>query len=354
MTTTIDLSDPPRKHRVLQAVGVWTAVVLVITLILRTQLGLPFQSAFLHSIVNYYTMALVVWPVWRAGARLAAGKASTLQVVLAHAGLGIAALAVWAAVQLAFSRLTVGPMYWKYVYEESWMFQLFTAAMTYAAAVGVGLSVLASDRERVRERHEVALELATREAELIALKAQLRPHFLLNALTSVLALIDEDAAQARLMVQRLADLLQAVFERLELHEVSLDREAEMIRAYLDVERIRFGPRLSYRIDVTPPAGELPVPSFLLQPIVENAVKHGIEPHARPGAIAMAAAIDGDRLVITVRDSGTGFDEGAPEGGRGLELTRRRLDELYGSDYALAFERTPGAFIVRLELPAHVG
>ena len=238
---------------------------------------------------------------------------------------------MWAAVQVAVSRLTVGPIYWTYVFADTWMFQLFTAAMTYTAAVGIGLSVLASDRERVRERHEAALELATREAELIALKVQLRPHFLLNALNSVLALVNQDAAQARVMVQRLADLLQAVFERLELHEVPLDREADMIRAYLDVERIRFGPRLTYEIAVAPAAGQQPVPPFLLQPIVENAVKHGIQPHARPGAIRLAATLDDGRLVITVRDTGTGFDEESPEGGRGLELTRRRLDELYGSN-----------------------
>ena len=350
--TTIDFSDPEPKHRVLQAVLAWTAVILVLTLVLRTQLGLPLEAALPSSIVNYVTLALVVWPVWVIGGRLAANRSvSAWNRRLLHVAMGLAALTVWAAVQLAYSRLAVGPNFWAYVFASTWMFQIFTTATTYTAAVAIGLSLQAADRERIRERHEAALELATREAELIALKAQLRPHFLLNALTSVLALIDEDTPQARVMVERLADLLRAVFERLELHEVTLAREADMVRAYLDVERIRFGPRLTYEVDIPASAGDVPVPSFLLQPIVENAVKHGIEPHLRPGAVRLAATLEAGRLVITVRDTGNGFEEGAATGGRGLELTRRRLDELYGSNYRLAFGRQENTFTVRLELPA---
>jgi LytS/YehU family sensor histidine kinase len=192
-----------------------------------------------------------------------------------------------------------------------------------------------------------------REAELAAVRAQLHPHFLLNSLNSIVSLIDSDPPRAREMVVRLSQLLQSSFRRIDEERVPLDREIEMVRAYLDIEQIRFGPRLSVKIDVDEDARAVPVPPLVLQPIIENAVKHGIAPHARDGEVRVTAhRASPERLILEVRDSGAGADdESLRDGGRGLTLTRRRLENLFPGSYSLSFARSADGFTVHLDLPA---
>jgi two-component system, LytTR family, sensor kinase len=217
-------------------------------------------------------------------------------------------------------------------------------------------------RERERERREADLTVAARDAELLAIKAQFQPHFVLNALNSLLALIDADPALARTMVVRLADLMKAVFDRIDVPHVPLDRELELVRAYLDVERIRLGPRLTVAFEIEDAARGVLVPPFVLQPLVENAVKHGVSPFARPGTVRVSARVDGERVRVTIADSGAAAPAvsaapASPSTGRGLQLTRRRLDTVYGGGYSLTFDRQAGSgTAVHLDLPvagAHV-
>ena len=137
--------------------------------------------------------------------------------------------------------------------------------------------------------------LVARDAELGAIRAQFQPHFVLNALNSLLALIDKDPALARTMVVRLADVMKSVFDRMDVPAVPLERELDLVKAYLDVERIRFGARLSAAFEIDDAARGVLVPPFLLQPIVENAVKHGIAPNAAPGTVRVSARVHNGRL-----------------------------------------------------------
>ena len=121
--------------------------------------------------------------------------------------MGIVVLGVWQGANVLFFRLEIGPDFWKYVYQDSWLFQLLTAAVVYIAAVGITVASQAIARDRARARREHEVEVAARDAELAVLKAQFQPHFVLNALNSLLALIDKDPALARTMVVRLADLM---------------------------------------------------------------------------------------------------------------------------------------------------
>jgi LytS/YehU family sensor histidine kinase len=232
------------------------------------------------------------------------------------------------------------------------MFQLLTIAMIYAAGASIGLTVQSADRERERQQREARLEVLAREAELTAIKAQLQPHFLFNSLNSILALIDDDPAEARHMLTRLSSLLHSVFDRLDEPLVPLDRELETIRDYLDIERIRFGDRMTFSIEAETAARRVPVPPFLLQPIVENAVKHGIEPYAKPGTVRVTGNVDGRRLRLSVIDSGANGNGNDPSSaGHGLALTRRRLHAVYGSDGAtLRTIRTVDGCTVTLDLP----
>jgi LytS/YehU family sensor histidine kinase len=250
---------------------------------------------------------------------------------------------------MTVNRLTVGPLFWDLIYARSWLFQIMTGFLAYGALIGITLATESWRRERDRERREAALAIQAREAQLGAIRAQFQPHFVLNALNSLLALIDQEPARARAMVLRLADVMKEVFDRVDQPTVPLEREAELARAYLDVEQIRFPDRLSVAFDLPPEARHLEVPALLLQPIVENAVKHGIAPFPGPGHVRVAASVAGDRLVITVTDSGR--PEGSTTGaGRGLSLTQRRLETLYGDGASLRMTHETSGTVVRIDLP----
>jgi len=343
-------TDRGPSRRILAIAG-WTAVVYGVALILRAQDDLPLSRALLSTAAWYYSLGVLVWLACTLDARWGIWRRSAARALVVHAAIGLVAIAVWTAFVIAWSRMTIGPAFWGIVFGDWWMFQLLTTAMVYAAGVGIGLIVQGSDREGERQAREARLEALAREAELTAIKAQLQPHFLFNALNSILALIDHDPAEARRMLTRLSSLLHSVFDRLDEPLVPLDRELETIRDYLDIERIRFGDRLTFSIDASREARAIPVPPFLLQPIVENAVKHGIEPHGRPGAVRVAGEIRGARLCLSVADTGTGMNGVSSGHGRGLTLTRRRLQTAYGPDEtSLRIEQEPGGCTVRLELP----
>lgn len=358
-TPPIDLTDEPSRRRRWWPFAAWTVGVALYTLILHGQIGLPFPYAVSNAAVYFYTLALLMIPVSRWSERLAERRVPPPTLVAAHAGLALVVIAIWVAVNVGFLRLVVGPLMWTEVFAGNWMFQLMSAFFVYAAALGLMLTAHAHARERQRERREADLQIVARDAELAAIKAQLQPHFVLNALNSVLALIDKDPALARTMVTRLSDLMKAVFDRFDVVQVPLERELDLIRAYLDVERIRFGSRLSVVFDVDEASARATVPAFLLQPIVENAVKHGIAPHAKPGRIRISAHLVDGRVRIIVCDSGVAPAAAdfasASNAGRGLQLTRRRLDAAYGSGYQLSFDRdaSGGGLSVRLDLPAEV-
>jgi sensor histidine kinase YesM len=318
--------------------------------ILRTQAKLPLPDALAGALMYFSVLGAFVWMACRADVRFGLWKQTPLTAVGVHAAIGVAALVLWAVTQAGLMRLFVGPDFWRVVYQDTWMFQLLIVGTTYAAGLGLGLTFQGFERERLRQHHEAELESAAREAELQAIKTQLEPHFLLNSLNSVLALIRHDPAAAEQMVGRLASLLHRVFDRLNQHFVPLGPELDMMRDYLEVERVRFDDRLRFDIRVESDASAVLVPPLLLQPLVENAVKHGIEPHARPGTITIDARLACNRLHIAIADTGDG-PTSAATGGRGLELTRRRLDSVYGDSAQLRTERVSSGFCVSLDLPA---
>jgi len=188
------------------------------------------------------------------------------------------------------------------------------------------------------------------EANLKMLQAQIEPHFLFNTLANVSSLIDSDPALAKKLLERLNDWLRVALVRARSDKATLDDELDMLENYLQILKIRFGERLRWRIDV-PEAARLTVfPPMLLQPLVENAVRHGIEPKIGGGEIGIRATIDAATLRIEVCDTGVGLvgDEG---GGAGLANVRARLAALFGTTGKLELENIDGGGVcARLELP----
>ena len=211
-------------------------------------------------------------------------------------------------------------------------------------------------KHRERQLHASQLEAQLAQAQLKALKMQLHPHFLFNTLHGISALIPEDPEAAERMIARLSDLLRLTLENEGTQEVSLKQELDFLEHYLEIERTRFQDRLSVEIDVDPAALDARVPNLILQPLVENAIRHGVAPRPEAGSIRIHAARDNGMLRLQVRDDGPGLTNGqtALREGVGLANTRKRLTQLYGTNHRFEFVNAPGGGLeVSLELPFRV-
>jgi sensor histidine kinase YesM len=212
---------------------------------------------------------------------------------------------------------------------------------------------------RLREGELRASQLETQltQAQLQALKMQLQPHFLFNTLHSISALVHRDPETADRMIARLGDFLRLTLENSGAQEVSLQKELEFLRCYLDIERVRFQDRLTTSLDVEPRALDTPVPNLILQPIVENALRHGVAQRSAPGRVEISAKRENGSLRIQVRDNGPGLSaitkaNGKIREGLGLSNTRARLAQLYGAAHRFELSNAPdGGLVVTLEIPA---
>lgn len=208
--------------------------------------------------------------------------------------------------------------------------------------------------QRVREREALTARLQARlsEAQLEALSARLHPHFLFNTLQGVSTLVYRDPAAADAMLGHLSTLLRQALARGEGHEVPLGQELALLEHYLAIVQARFGERVRVSCAVDDRARAGLVPRLLLQPLVENAIEHGIARRAGRGTIAIEARREGDQLHLAVRDDGPGM-AGPPVEGVGLGSTRQRLEELYGRAGSLALTALPGeGMAVTVVLPWH--
>lgn len=222
-----------------------------------------------------------------------------------------------------------------------------------AALLAAGYAAEARRRGVAAARAEALLA----RSRFDALSARLQPHFLFNALQAIATLIKRDPESATRMTVRLGDLLRASLDRSGGQEVALADELTLLRAYLDIEAVRFADRLRIAYEIAPGTERLLVPDLILQPLVENAVKHGVAPLAGGGSIVISTRRAGDRLLLSVLDDGAGLRAAAPAtSGVGLSVTRERLAHLYGSAARLTLE--PGAggrgAVATVEIPVREG
>jgi two-component system LytT family sensor kinase len=226
--------------------------------------------------------------------------------------------------------------------------------MTYWVILLVNNGLDYYNRYREGELRSSQLEAMLAQAQLQALKMQLQPHFLFNTLHSISALLYKDVDAADKMIARLGDFLRITLENSGNQEVSLQEEIEFLKCYLEIERIRFQDRLKVQMDIEPQVLQARLPNLILQPLVENAIKHGISAHAGPGRIKIHASRHDGLLKIEVTDNGPGLQEragGSFKEGLGLANTQARLEHLYGGDHRLGMVNAPlGGLTVSLEIP----
>ncbi|NOK18186.1 sensor histidine kinase [Corallococcus carmarthensis] len=227
---------------------------------------------------------------------------------------------------------------------------LLSNPFVYLTVLGVAHALYYADQLRLRET-----QLA--RAQLHVLKAQLHPHFLFNTLNSISALVHRDPQGSERMIARLSDLLRGTLEAAGTEEVPLQEELRSLQPYLDIQGVRFADRLTVKQDIAKDALGAHVPHLVLQPLVENAIQHGIAPGSEPGTVTLVARREGPELHLEVRDDGIGLKESPADvsrgarGGRGLRITRERLVQLYGGAHRLELrDAVGGGTTVALAIP----
>jgi two-component system, LytTR family, sensor kinase len=229
--------------------------------------------------------------------------------------------------------------------------------LTYAAIISAWYALNYYHQFLERARRAAGLETQLMRAQLQTLKTQLHPHFLFNTLNGIAALNYENPKAANRMLARLSELLRMTLEEDGAQEVSLRKELEFNRRYLELEQIRLGDRLTTKLDISPETLDACVPNLLLQPLLENAIRHGIAPFSAGGEICVHAHRNHETLHLRVTDSGpgmTGTKSTASGTGVGLKNTRLRLQQLYGSEHRIELKNAGSSgFIVEIDIPFRI-
>jgi sensor histidine kinase YesM len=227
-------------------------------------------------------------------------------------------------------------------FQRYWYIVLITQAIAYYG------------KYQERELQSSQLEAQLALAQLEVLKIQLEPHFLFNTLNSIAALARNDGLAAENMTLQLADLLRFSLDAVGIHEVPLSRELTFLQKYIDIQQTRFQDRLQVEMDIQPHTLSALVPNLLLQPLVENAIRHGIGPRRAPGCVRISTRQVFDELWMEISDNGlglTGYGGAVPPEGVGLQNTRARLQQLYNHDHKLTLDDVPGGgCIVKIHIP----
>lgn len=315
----------------------------------------------LFSSVDWLLYALLTPAVFRASRRFPLERKHLVRNVAVHVAGALGMCVAWAALGTLlrlgiFGSAANASAQKVWLGFVSWVFTTLPfGAGVYFALVGIQHSFFYFDQARERETQAAQLAAQLSEAHLGALRMQLNPHFLFNSLNAIIVLVrDQNTAAASRMLELLSGVLRQVLRRDQTHETTLSRELEFLEQYLAIEQVRFSDRLCPNIEMDPALARAAVPRFLLQPLVENALRHGIARRAEAGVLQVSAHRENMQLVLAVRDDGPGLpNEMDAASGVGLSNTRARLAALYRGAATLSIENVEsGGVIATVRLPYH--
>ncbi|WP_437994925.1 histidine kinase [Sorangium sp. So ce185] len=355
----------PRWAAVWLVAGLWMIPVLVssaqtyLFVQQKQEARLPLFAAFVWQGLPWLFWALMTPAIVWLGRRFPMERRGLVRNVAVHLVANLAMAPGHVAVSALMGRLIGHEHYVKTSFPDVFV-KLISIYLDIELLIywGILAMVHAADYHRkYRERAVAAAQLETKlaQAELQALKMQLHPHFLFNTLHAIAVLVRKQETQASVrMITGLSELLRMALENAGKQIVPLKQELDFLDRYLEIEETRFQDRLTVRKEVAPEALDAEIPNLILQPIVENAIRHGIAPRASSGSVTIAARREDHRLVVEVTDDGRGLREGwageASEG-TGLGNVRARLRQLYPDDHRLAVARRPeGGVLVTVAVP----
>jgi len=299
---------------------------LMAPLILRLREKMPLvRGRWVGGVAFHIAMSFVVMATYYLGRRLAYGI-------------------FWDEPLSDFWRISVNSFYGRNIIDMAY----------YWAVLGFGYSLEIYRRYKNEELKTAQLEARLVETELKALREQLRPHFLFNTMNTIAVLVREKRNDdAVTLIARLSSLLRMSLDNTRVQEVTLRQEMDFLERYIEIQQMRFSDRLSVKVAIEPAAMEALIPNLLLQPLVENAILHGVVPKAGPGRVEVRGRIEGDQLHLEVSDDGPGLGSGAGRAkeGIGLTNTRERLAKIYGARGQLSLRSDPGRGVsVQIILP----
>lgn len=240
----------------------------------------------------------------------------------------------------------------------AFIYQFYANFMTYWVIIAVAHAIDYGRKYRDRQVKASQLEAKLAQVQLQVLRMQLQPHFLFNTLHAISTLMHRDVEAADRMLVQLSDLLRLTIDKIGVHEVSLKEELDFLRSYLEIEQTRFQDRLTVSMEIDPETLDARVPNLILQPLVENSIRHGLAPRSAPGKIEVRAVRGDGTLHLTVSDDGPGIldvSHAEAKNGLGLANIRARLAQRYGDAYHLGLENRPeGGLAVTLSIPFQVG
>jgi signal transduction histidine kinase len=359
----IDLPAPARPRYGLR----WPVVLGVATVlaILSSALAISFTRALGRPATNWTSLVVLnatYWYVWALftpsivwlSQHFRFERQGLVRAFLIHipsvALFSFAHIACMAGIQWWLASGNLSYPFWSEVKRAALM-NFDWEMMTYWAVVGMSHALDFHRESQERELTEAQLRTRLAEANLQALQRQLHPHFLFNTLNTISALMHRDTEAADAMLERLGDLLRLTLDRVGTQHVSLKDELDFLRKYLEIEKTRFGERLQVHIEVDLATLDAAVPNLVLQPLVENALRHGIGPKIGGGRVDIIARRDGHDLWLEVRDNGVGLTSDAFHKGVGLTNTRSRLEHLYGDRYRFECHTPPGGgLLVTVVIP----
>ncbi|MDD4812879.1 MAG: histidine kinase [Bacteroidales bacterium] len=335
--------------------AVWILIAGVHAVILWVVTGMEPGPAVIDSLVYNILFAGIGLSLWYSIRYYNMERDTIASRLLNHALIALVVLGVWLGVgHLVLRSILASNSGYLEFLDSSMPWRAITGVFLYSIVVMVYYLYINSEDRQERIRKESALQLQVREAEIESLKSQINPHFLFNSLNSASSLISREPAQAREMIVRLSSFLRYSLETRSSGITTLEKELENIRYYLEIEKVRFGDRLHFDLTVPTACQGKTLPHMILQPLVENAIKHGVYESTEPVRINLATALstNGELVVELTND----FDpEAAPRKGKGIGLinTRNRLMLEYDCADCLEIDKKATTYTVRLRIPQTV-
>ncbi len=342
-----------RTSRLVTFLGGWALAGVGLAGILRREGDIGWVPALAFSVPHAVVFGFIALSTWYVCRTTPLRRTQLLTAAFNLSTAAALSVALWFAGGRAWASAVSRLGGWPEVearYRADGLLAIEVGLLLYALSLAVNYIVIAIQESRAGERHVFQAQVLAREAELRALRAQIDPHFLFNALNSVSALTTVDPPAARRMCVLLSEYLRASVRLGGQDLIRLADELAMTRQYLDIEHVRFGARLTVTFDCDEALGACQVPPLVLQPLVENAVTHGVAHLLEGGMIRLAASRAGGILTLTVENPCDPERTRTPQTGFGLQNVRKRLDVHFGPRARLSVKDAPDQFIVRLQIP----